>query len=307
MDYHESNSCERRKLTNDGQRKFMTGWNKLSKSRFVREFACTLAALMMTISTAAVAEDTITLKRSELEAMVQSLVDERLKDLGLVSEDGFNKRVATGIQAYVANQQAEAEAQKHAKAKYARKVSDNDYVYGSRSAPFSLIEYSDYECPFCKRFHATPKLLVDKYAGKINWVYRHFPLGFHNPHAQKQAEAAECAAELQGNDGFWKYGDEIYKRTRSNKGFAIAKLVPLAEELGFDKMQFEECFNSGRHAAKVRADMADGQKAGVNGTPGNILRHNPSNTSMVLSGALSLEEIEKSFAELASKAGESLN
>jgi len=263
--------------------------------------ATTIAAVAFGVT--ATAEETITLKKSELEALIKEVVDARLKELNLNDTSGFNGRVADGIKAYVADQQEQANAKQHEKAKYARKVSASDHVYGDRDAPYSLIEYSDYECPFCKRFHATPKALVEKYPDKVNWVYRHFPLGFHNPHAQKQAEAAECAAELDGNEGFWKYGDEIYKRTRSNKGFAIDKLVPLAVELGFSKTEFEECFNSGRHAAKVRSDMADGQKAGINGTPGNVIRHNESGESRLLSGALDLAAIEKTLMRLADKTG----
>lgn len=266
----------------------------------------TLASSALLMGTAAMAEETITLKKSELEAMIAEIVNARLKELNLDNPDGFNGRVADGIKAYVADQQDQANAKQHEKAKYARKVSASDHIYGDPDAPYTLIEYSDYECPFCKRFHATPKAIVDKYAGKVNWVYRHFPLGFHNPHAQKQAEAAECAAELQGNEGFWKYGDEIYKRTRSNKGFAIDRLVPMAVELGFNEAEFEECFNSGRHAPKVRADMADGQKAGINGTPGNVIRHNESGESRLLSGALDLATIEKTLMTLAEKTGVAL-
>ncbi len=87
------------------------------------------------------------------------------------------------------------------------------------------MEYSDFECRYCKRFHPTAKAVVQAYAGKVNWVYCHFPLGFHNPGAQKQAAASECANELGGNYAFQKYTDAIYARTRSNgKGFPVANL-----------------------------------------------------------------------------------
>jgi protein-disulfide isomerase len=110
--------------------------------------------------------------------------------------------------------------------------------------------------PFCKRFHATPKELVQAYAGKVNWVYRHFPLAFHNPGAQKQAEASECANELGGNDAFWKYSDAIYARTQSNgKGFPLTQLAPLATEIGLDGETFRQCLDSGKYTARVQEDL----------------------------------------------------
>jgi len=70
-----------------------------------------------------------------------------------------------------------------AKVKNVRPVSKNDHIYGNPGAAITLVEYSDYECPFCKRFHPTAKKLVDQSDGKVNWVYRHFPLAFHHPGA----------------------------------------------------------------------------------------------------------------------------
>ncbi len=150
-------------------------------------------------------------------------------------------------------------------------VTKDDHILGNPNAQVFLIEYSDFECTYCKRFHPTTKQIVDAYKGKVAIVYRHFPLGFH-ANAQKQAEATECAAELGGNDAFWKYTDAIFDRTTSGgTGFALSKLTPLAEELGLDKIKFNTCLDSGKYAAKVKQDMAEGTQAGVTGTPGNIL------------------------------------
>jgi protein-disulfide isomerase len=183
----------------------------------------------------------------------------------LINEEGLlDKAIEKGINAYIAKRQAEAGADKQrqssAMAKNVRPVSDKDHIYGNPSAEITLIEYSDFECPFCKRFHPTAKQLVDKSSGGVNWVYRHFPLGFHNPGAQKQAEASECAAKLGGNDAFWLYTDHIYARTRSNgNGFPVENLVPLAKEIGLDGGQFRRCLESGEMTAKVKADYQMGQ------------------------------------------------
>lgn len=87
-------------------------------------------------------------------------------------------------------------------------VTDKDHLYGNKNARYVLIEYSDFECPFCKRFHPTAQQLVTDYKGQLSWVYRHFPLPFH-PSAQEFAESSECIAKLAGNDAFWKWGDEM--------------------------------------------------------------------------------------------------
>jgi protein-disulfide isomerase len=168
-----------------------------------------------------------------------------------------------------------------------RRVSGGrDHIYGDPQAAITIVEYSDFECPFCKRFHATPKELVQAYAGKVNWVYRHFPLAFHNPGAQKQAEASECANELGGNDAFWKYSDAIYARTQSNgKGFPLTQLAPLATEIGLDGETFRQCLDSGKYTARVQEDLEEGARIGVTGTPASILLNNQTGETRFKGGA----------------------
>ena len=137
------------------------------------------------------------------------------------------------------------------------------------------------------------KKLVEAYGGKVNWVYRHFPLSFHNPGAQKEAEASECAAELGGNDAFWKYADLIYQRTRSNgKGFPLTGLVPLAKEIGLDGKKFKACLDSGKMAARVSEDSTEGIQIGITGTPGNVLLNNETGAVALKPGALPLEAMK---------------
>lgn len=153
----------------------------------------------------------------------------------------------------------------------APKVTEKDHILGSINAPVLLIEYSDYECPFCKSFHPTVKKVLDEYGEKVALVYRHYPLPFH-ANAGKEAEASECINEFGGNDEFWKYTDAIYERTTSNgTGFALADLGPLAEELGINQSSFQSCLDSGKYATHVKEDQDGGAKAGINGTPGTII------------------------------------
>ncbi|HSS62906.1 MAG TPA: thioredoxin domain-containing protein [Gammaproteobacteria bacterium] len=232
------------------------------------------------------------LSAAEYEALKAQIKQEILTELR--QEGALDEAVDAGISRFVERQRqarAEAEAREQqdaaALAKDVRKVSaERDHIYGNPDAVVSLIEYSDFECPFCKRFHVTAKEIVDAYDGKVNWVYRHFPLAFHNPGAQMQAEASECAAALGGNDSFWKYSDTIYERTTSNgEGFPVDGLVPLAEEIGLDGDAFRECLEERRYAERVEEDFEEGVRIGIRGTPGNILLNNESGSVIPRSGA----------------------
>ncbi len=171
-------------------------------------------------------------------------------------------------------------------------VSNDDHYTGAKNAEVVLIEYSDTECPFCKRFHPSMLQLMKEYNGKVAWVWRHFPLSFH-PNAQKEAEATECAAEIGGNDVFWKYLNTVMERTEAGgTGFALDKLVPLAKELGLNEAKFKECLDTGKFAEKVAKDMKEGQAAGVDGTPGTILIAKDGRKALV-PGAVPYEELKR--------------
>ena len=220
----------------------------------------------------------------------------------LQQEGALDAQIDRGIERYIIKQreaqadaQARARANEAARAKNVRRVdSDRDHIYGNIDAPVSLIEYSDFECPYCKRFHPTAKKIVDSYDGQVNWVYRHFPLGFHNPLAQLEAEASECAAALGGNDAFWQYADLVYERTSSNgNGLDPEMLTPIAGEIGLNEVEFEACLDSGRMTARVQEDFEEGTRIGISGTPGNIILHNESGEVTVAAGALPFDDIRR--------------
>ena len=162
-----------------------------------------------------------------------------------------------------------------------------DHIRGDLSkATVAVVEYSDFECPFCQRHHPTMQQIMDTYKDDVVWVYRHFPLSFH-PNAQKEAEASECANELGGNDAFWKYTDAIFERTTAGgTGFPLENLGPLAKELGLDEAKFKTCLDSGKYAKHVQDDMNGGSAAGVNGTPGNIVVNLKTDENRIISGAV---------------------
>lgn len=90
------------------------------------------------------------------------------------------------------------------------KLKDNDHVNGDRNAKVLLVEYSDFQCPFCQRFHPTTKQVLDQYGKDVALVYRHYPLDQIHPFARPTAEASECVAEIGGNDAFWKFTDTVF-------------------------------------------------------------------------------------------------
>lgn len=163
---------------------------------------------------------------------------------------------------------------------------NKDHIRGDLNAEISVIEYSDFECPFCKKVHPTLQQVVDEYDGKVNWVYRHYPLPFHDPLATQQAIATECAAEQGGNDAFWKYTDLIFERSTSGgNGMKTEQLPEIAAEIGLNKQAFETCLKSGKYDEHIRTEMSEGSQAGVSGTPGNIVINNTTNESRLISGA----------------------
>lgn len=188
---------------------------------------------------------------------------------------------------------AQAAAQPKAPKQAAKKptVTSADYFKGNKDAKVVIVEYSDFECPFCKRFHPTMEQVMKEYGDKVKWVYRHFPLSFH-ANAQKEAEASECAGKLGGNEAFWKYTDAIFERTTSNgTGFALDKLTPLAKELGLNEASFKQCLDSGEMAQKVKDQMAKGGEEGVTGTPGTIIIDAKGSTQFV-NGAQPFEQVK---------------
>lgn len=200
-------------------------------------------------------------------------------------EEAFNQRVIGAFQAYVAHQQKEKAQQKMAAYKAADTTPpEGRKVYGSLNARFTLVEFSDIECPFCKRFHATPKKIVDASGGEVNWEWKHLPLAFHNPGAQVGAHATECVAEQKGNIGFWAFLEDLFEATRGN-GQGAPNLVELASGIGADADKFTECMQSGRYQDKVNADLQEAQNRGINGTPATFIVDNRTGNVQLLSGA----------------------
>jgi protein-disulfide isomerase len=225
-----------------------------------------------------------------------------LMQFGLLGSNVNAADVADSGSAVVANTKTGGTNTATAKAPTGKvpEVTDEDHIRGDKDAPVTFIEYSDFECPFCKRFAPTVEQILEEYDGEVKVVYRHYPLSFH-ANAQKEAEASECANELGGNDAFWEYHDAIFERGEAGgTGFALDDLVPLAEELGLNGDKFQDCLDSGKYASHVKEDMAGGAAAGVTGTPGSFIIDAKGDAQLV-SGALPYESIKTMLDEALAK------
>lgn len=152
-------------------------------------------------------------------------------------------------------------------------VTEADFIRGNPNAPITVVEYSDYDCPFCKNFHDTMKLIMDDYGvtGKVSWVYRQFPLAQLHPNAPRISEAAYCVGELGGDEAFWKFSDLIFSERDVNEPTNMTRLPEFAEKSGVKRADFNACLDSGRHTATVEASLSDGVKAGAQGTPYSVI------------------------------------
>jgi len=152
-------------------------------------------------------------------------------------------------------------------------VTGADHIRGNPNAPIVLIEYSDYECPFCKQFHNTMNQIMTDYGtdGSVAWVYRQFPLEQLHPNAPKIAAASECVAELGGNDAFWTFTDLIFSERETNDLTDMTRIPEFAETAGVDNGQFELCFNSGKYDEQITDDVQAAIAAGGTGTPYTVV------------------------------------
>ena len=158
---------------------------------------------------------------------------------------------------------------------------------GPSEAKVTIVEFSDFECPYCRTGHDTVEKVMQKYEGKVRLTFRHFPLPFHS-HARKAAEASLCA-EAQGK--FWPFHDLLFAE---QKNLAVPQLKEHASKVGLDAAKFASCLDSGEQAKAVDVDMKAGEAAGVRGTPAFFIN------GIMISGAHSAEEFERLIdAELA--------
>jgi protein-disulfide isomerase len=154
-----------------------------------------------------------------------------------------------------------------------RPVDTTDSIRGNPMAPIMIVEYSDYDCPFCKQFHETMNRIMKDYGvtGKVGWVYRQFPLSQLHPNAPKISEAALCVKDLGGDDAFWKFSDTLFAERADTEMTNMLRLPEYAEKSGVKRTDFNTCFSTDKFKSAVAADIAEGTATGAQGTPYSII------------------------------------
>ncbi len=239
----------------------------------------------------------------------QILIDKILKQLQ--SSGALDKAVEKSLERIklkeIAAQKAEEEKSHLAEIKKLgnlRPVDPNkDFIFGDPAAVVSIIEFSDFECPYCKSFFETPKKVVNEMPKQVNLVWRNFPLDFHDPVATVKAVGAICASKQGGNNAFWKFTGSIFKNTKGNGKEAGEKesldaLIQLAGKEGLNVTEFKTCISSEEPKKLVKADIENGKKAGINGTPGVILINHKTGKADILAGAVSAEALKEAIKKL---------
>jgi protein-disulfide isomerase len=140
-------------------------------------------------------------------------------------------------------------------------VSERDHIQGPATAPITLVEYGDYECPYCGEAYPIVRQLQQELGERLRFVFRNFPLTTAHPHAQSAAEAAETAA---AQDSFWEMHDLLFE---NQEKLDEADLIRYASKLALNLSRFKSELSAHTHAARVREDFMSGVRSGVNRTP----------------------------------------
>ena len=175
------------------------------------------------------------------------------------------------------------------------KIDDTDPVLGDENAEISIVEFSDFQCPFCARAHddALTQFRNSDYFknGKVNLVYKHFPLSSIHPYAQKAAEASACA---QDQRKFWEMHDMIFANQQQ---MDVASLKSYAGQIGLNQAEFDSCLDGNKKASKVSNDLKQATDAGGQGTPHFVLVNQDGDTTVV-SGAQPWPNFEAAIKSL---------
>lgn len=218
----------------------------------------------------------------------QHLIPEKVQsgdDSGSLTKQQFNARVAQALEDIrTAQLIGEIKAKKEKYANAANTVPEERHLYGNVNARFVIKEFSDLECPYCKRFFETPKAVADRSNGQVAVEWFHTPLSFHDPVATNEAVATECVAKLGGNRAFWASLQHIFDTTYGNgQGTPILGNIPKAFELNDDA--YLTCINDKSIVSKIEKSKQLAASYGISGTPASVIVDTKTGHSVTVSGA----------------------
>ena len=179
------------------------------------------------------------------------------------------------------------------------KVTKDDKILGSSDAELFIVEYSDLECPYCKRFNDGMKKIEDKYKDgkKVAVVFRSFPLSNKfasrdlHPTSDEESNALECVYKLNGSKKAFEFKDKVFETTKSDGHYDLKTLPDLASSIGVDKEKFTACYNKNEGLKNVERDFKSGEKAGVDGTPTVFIQDKEGKSLMVVSNPNEIEKV----------------
>lgn len=174
---------------------------------------------------------------------------------------------------------------------------DDQLIYGNLNARLTMQEFSDIECPFCRKMHGGLKSVVDNSRGVVNWEFKHFPLSGHNPAAAMQAKAVECVKESYGNQIAWAALDQFFEKTRSN-GQGVGDLPTFARTLGLSGKAIELCLNSDAHEERISQDYREGSRLGITGTPALRIVDHKTGRDYLIKGYKTPEQLTQALQQI---------
>ena len=224
---------------------------------------------------------------SDFDAQVAKAMEKYMTENKLA----FGKQVIESANAFQKDQASADEAAKAEKVKNVPGIREGDHVLGNKDADLVLFEYSDYHCPFCKKFHPTTEKLVKD--DNVAVVFRPMPL-VHAQTATPLHEAAECVADIAGNDAFWSFSDVIFEK---GEAVNMTNYIDELKTLNIEKTdEIAACVEAGTFKEKVAKSIEEGYALGVNGTPTSILKNVKTGKVQLIGGAYPYEAV-KGYAD----------
>jgi protein-disulfide isomerase len=167
--------------------------------------------------------------------------------------------------------------------------SSADHIVGSPNAPIVMVEYSDFQCPYCQMIYPSLKQIQSASGGQIAWVMREFPLYQIHPQAMPAANAAECITEQLGNSAFWKFADDDFN---NQAGIGPDFFTAEAQKLGVNMTKYNSCISNSTYLSKIEQQTADAESSGGNGTPYTVVINTKTGKQYPVSGALPLPQLQ---------------